>query len=190
VASGIPKTENLLSLASVRPRDLWLPLFHSPRAWVLWLPTARHPPGATWKVCGSPPMSARPEHQNSGWCGVFSHSFYSPQFTPCVLYEGPHLWVELSVGVWRKSILQFFSQNIPGLYWGGKKTFPISSTDSSQIKKKNPRWWRWHLPFPLCYGPHPICGKLTAHEKWENEQNRLHCFVSGTTKWPSLALFF
>ena len=33
-ASGVPKTENLLSLASVRPRDLRLPLVHPPQAGV------------------------------------------------------------------------------------------------------------------------------------------------------------
>ena len=37
--SGMPKTENLLSLASVRPRDLRLPLGQPLVGWVQWLPT-------------------------------------------------------------------------------------------------------------------------------------------------------
>ncbi|EDL32324.1 mCG1044422 [Mus musculus] len=40
---------------------------------VPWLPIARHPPGATWKACSSPPASTRPEHQNSGGTQVFPH---------------------------------------------------------------------------------------------------------------------
>ena len=78
VAFEIPKTENLLSLASVRPRDLRLPLVHPPVGWVVWFPTARLSPRASWKACGSPPSSTRPEHQNSGRTGVLSHPLYSP----------------------------------------------------------------------------------------------------------------
>jgi hypothetical protein len=53
----MPETENLLSLASVRPRDLGLPLH-----------TARHPPVAMWKVCGSPHAAVllRPPTQSTG----------------------------------------------------------------------------------------------------------------------------
>ena len=76
-ASGMPETENLLSLASVRPRDLGLPLVCPLAGWVQWLPIARHPPRAVWKACCSPPMSA----PNSGGIQVFSHSLYSPMPT-------------------------------------------------------------------------------------------------------------
>jgi hypothetical protein len=50
VVSGMPQTENLLSLASVRPRDLGLLLIHPLVGWGPWLPTARYPPGAAWKA--------------------------------------------------------------------------------------------------------------------------------------------
>ena len=72
--SGMPGTENLLSLASVRPKDQGLPLVHPPRAGS----TARHPPGASWKVCGQSSKSTCPEHGNSGRARVFSHSLYCP----------------------------------------------------------------------------------------------------------------
>lgn len=62
VASCMPKTENQLSLASVRPRDLGLSLVHSLAGWVQWLPTARQPRGVVKKVCGNTPMSAHQEH--------------------------------------------------------------------------------------------------------------------------------
>jgi hypothetical protein len=40
--------------------------------WGQWLHTASCPPGAKWKASGSPPMSACPEHRNSGGTGVLS----------------------------------------------------------------------------------------------------------------------
>ena len=58
--SGMSETENLLSLASARPNDLDLPLAHPLAGWVQWLPTARHPPGALWKACSSPPTVGLP----------------------------------------------------------------------------------------------------------------------------------
>ena len=53
---------------------LGLPLVHPPRAGS----TARHPPGASWKVCGQSSKSTCPEHGNSGRARVFSHSLYCP----------------------------------------------------------------------------------------------------------------
>ena len=57
LTSEMSETENLLSLASVRSRDLGLlPLSPPPRSGVLWLHTARHPPGecvAVLHVCPS-----------------------------------------------------------------------------------------------------------------------------------------
>ena len=50
--SGMPETENLLPLASVRPRDLRMTLFHPPHhphCWGPWLSTARHPLGPRGK---------------------------------------------------------------------------------------------------------------------------------------------
>jgi hypothetical protein len=44
------KTENLLSLAFIRPRDLKLPLVYPPWAGVLWLLIARHLPGPPGKL--------------------------------------------------------------------------------------------------------------------------------------------
>ena len=43
--SGMPKTENLLSLASMRPRDLRLPLVHPPAGWVHSFPQPDTHPG-------------------------------------------------------------------------------------------------------------------------------------------------
>jgi hypothetical protein len=43
----------------------WLPLVQPPAEWGQWLIC---PPRAEWKVSGSPPTSACPEHKrNSGW---------------------------------------------------------------------------------------------------------------------------
>jgi hypothetical protein len=49
--SEMPETENMLSLASVRHRDLGLPPVHPLAGWVQWLLTARQPPRAAWKGC-------------------------------------------------------------------------------------------------------------------------------------------
>jgi hypothetical protein len=55
---------------------LGLHLVHHPLSWDQWLPTARHPPGAAWKACRTPPVSTCPEHQNSGRMRVFSQSLF------------------------------------------------------------------------------------------------------------------
>jgi hypothetical protein len=51
---------------------LGLPLVHNPPSWGQWLHTARYPPGASWKACGSLPESTSPDHQNSGGRRVLS----------------------------------------------------------------------------------------------------------------------
>jgi hypothetical protein len=51
---------------------LGLALVHHPQSWGQWLNTARHPPRAMWKICGSPSTSVHPEHQNSGGTWVLS----------------------------------------------------------------------------------------------------------------------
>ena len=61
----MPETENLVLGVVPCP---------SPAVWGQWLHTARCPPGAMWKVSGSPPMSACPEHRNSGQTWAFSLS--------------------------------------------------------------------------------------------------------------------
>ena len=76
VASGMPESENLLSLASVRPRDLGLPLVHHLQPGSL----ASHNQTPTWgsveNILQSSAFS-RPEYRNSG--GV--SSFYCPMPT-------------------------------------------------------------------------------------------------------------
>jgi hypothetical protein len=59
---GMPKTENLLSLASMRPRDLRLPLVYPPRIGVRGFPNAVvriHPPTELelWQNTGFFPFS-------------------------------------------------------------------------------------------------------------------------------------
>jgi hypothetical protein len=46
-----------------------------------WLHTARCPPGALWKASRSPPLSACPEHRNSGLTGL-SPSLLFPYYHP------------------------------------------------------------------------------------------------------------
>jgi hypothetical protein len=40
--------------------------------WARWLYTARCPPRTEWKASSSPPVSACPEHRNSGWMRALS----------------------------------------------------------------------------------------------------------------------
>ena len=54
--SGMPETENLLSLASARPRDLGLPLFHPPP-----------PPPARWGSVASHSQTPTRGHVESMW---------------------------------------------------------------------------------------------------------------------------
>ena len=76
VVSGMPETENLLSLASMRPRDLDLPLVHP-----LWAGSiASHsqtPTQGRMESVQQSSASACPEHRNSGGMWVFSYSLYS-----------------------------------------------------------------------------------------------------------------
>ena len=50
----------------------------SPLSGVQWLHTARCPHGAKWKLFGSPPVSACPEHRNSGWTQALFLPLLSP----------------------------------------------------------------------------------------------------------------
>jgi hypothetical protein len=75
--SGMSETENLLSLVSVRPRDLRLFPLHPLWTAVLRLPIARWPPGATWREHGSllcPPSQ-------STWA-LAGHGFSPTSFIP------------------------------------------------------------------------------------------------------------
>ena len=68
-----------------------------PAVWGQCPNTARCPPRATWKASGSPPMSACPEHQNSGGTWALSHSPLSQVPTPC----------RISSMFWIRSFLHF-----------------------------------------------------------------------------------
>ena len=80
--SGMPETENLLSLASVRPRDLGLPLVYHPPIPPPWAGSiASHSQittWASWKAWSSPPN----QHHNSDGLQVFSHSLIPPHPLP------------------------------------------------------------------------------------------------------------
>lgn len=81
VTSGITETEKLLSLASVRPRDVRLYPVHSPRTWGPWLHTARHPPRAAWRARGSPLCLPAQSTRTLVGCG-FSPTPFIPPHTP------------------------------------------------------------------------------------------------------------
>ena len=70
---GMPEAENLVPGAAPCP---------SPAMWSQWPNTARCPPGAAWKVSGSPPTSACPEHRNSG-------GMRTPSYSPLPTHHGP-----------------------------------------------------------------------------------------------------
>jgi hypothetical protein len=80
MVSGMPETENLLSLASMRPRDLVLPLVH-PCGLVRSFPQPDTHPGPCGKQAASCPQ--RLPAQSTGRMWVFSHSLYSPPHAHC-----------------------------------------------------------------------------------------------------------
>jgi hypothetical protein len=62
-------SSSMVSSVGCRRLGTWclgLSLVHYPLSWDQWLHTASQPPGAMEKACGSPPVSACPEHRNSG----------------------------------------------------------------------------------------------------------------------------
>jgi hypothetical protein len=65
IQCGMPETEKLVpGVAPCLPNAVW----------GQWLHTTRCPPRATWKGSGSPPESACPELQNSGWSRALSYT--------------------------------------------------------------------------------------------------------------------
>jgi hypothetical protein len=93
---GSPRLRTFYLWSLWVPESSDCPLSNHSHPWwagVSWLPTARHQPRSTWKVCGSPPMSALPEHWNSGGVWVFSHSLYFPMPT------APHIVTNFCVCV-------------------------------------------------------------------------------------------
>jgi hypothetical protein len=75
-ASGMSKTESLLSLASVKPRDLWLAPVYPP--WTGSMAShSQTPTRGLVKSEWQPSESAGPEYWNSGKNWVLSHPLYS-----------------------------------------------------------------------------------------------------------------
>jgi hypothetical protein len=85
IQRGMPETENLVPGAAPCP---------PPAMRGQWLHTARCPSGAEWKVSGSPPPSARPEHGNPGGTRALSPTPLFPT------HPRPHNWPTIEASGW------------------------------------------------------------------------------------------